>query len=304
MVMSNIKKHQCPSCGGNLSIDNDKQLYHCTFCGSTYDYEYFREEQMHEMGATYLSRKEFQAAADAYKFILSKDPHDFLALRGLMLAAARLKDMDELIRRNKSKDFSYNRKFVSDAVEGASEEDKEYFEDLGKLYSDLKRLSDCTGEIDALGKERRKTEEAIHNNEKTRNEYYFKDRYSIEYAPHSVFMIVGLANIIFILLTFICAVILCTKGEGHLAFVVALFCVLANIAIAVLNFKLVYPRVKKINEIDAANGELYSESEKTAGKIKELKEESDRLATELNVSVSEFVKKDKLIMRDLEQAGS
>ncbi|WP_034448848.1 hypothetical protein [Butyrivibrio sp. AE2032] len=302
--MSNIKKHQCPSCGGNLSIDNDKQLYHCTFCGSTYDYEYFREEQMHEMGATYLLRKEFQAAADAYKFILSKDPHDFLALRGLMLAAARLKNMDELVRRNKNKDFSYNRQFVSDAVEGASEEDKEYFEDLGKLYSDLKRLSDCTGEIETLGKARRKTEEAIHNNEKTRNEYYFKDRYSIEYAPHSVFMIVGLANIIFILLTFICAVILCTKGDGHLAFVVALFCVLANIAIAVLNFKLVYPRVKKINEIDAANGELYSESEKTAGKIKELKEESDRLATELNVSVSEFVKKDKLIMRDLEQAGS
>ena len=64
--MSNIKKHQCPSCGGSLIIDNDKQLYHCTFCGSTYDYEYFREEQMHEMGETFLSRGEFMAAIDAY----------------------------------------------------------------------------------------------------------------------------------------------------------------------------------------------------------------------------------------------
>ena len=77
--MSSIKKHQCPSCGGNLIIDNDKQMYHCTFCGSTYNYEYFREDQMLQMGETYLSRGEFNAAVDAYKFTLKKDPHDFLA---------------------------------------------------------------------------------------------------------------------------------------------------------------------------------------------------------------------------------
>ena len=96
--MSNIKKHQCPSCGGNLSVDNDKQMYRCTFCGSTYDYEYFREEKMHELGETYLSRGEFMAAADAYKFTLKKNPHDFLALRGLLLAAAHVKDMDDLLQ--------------------------------------------------------------------------------------------------------------------------------------------------------------------------------------------------------------
>ena len=42
--MSSIKKHQCPSCGGTLSVDNERQMYRCKFCGSTYDYEYFREE--------------------------------------------------------------------------------------------------------------------------------------------------------------------------------------------------------------------------------------------------------------------
>ena len=25
--MTMIKKHQCPSCGGNLTVDNDKQMY-------------------------------------------------------------------------------------------------------------------------------------------------------------------------------------------------------------------------------------------------------------------------------------
>ena len=67
--MSNIKKRRCPSCGGNLTVDNEKQMYCCMSCGSSYDYEYFREEQMHDMGETYLSRGEFMAAAVASIFI-------------------------------------------------------------------------------------------------------------------------------------------------------------------------------------------------------------------------------------------
>lgn len=99
--MSRIKKHQCPSCGGNLAVDNDKQLYHCSFCGSTYDYEYFREDEMHETGEKYLSRGEFMAAVDAYRFTLTKDPHDFFALRGLMLAADIRMLIYELLKKDR-----------------------------------------------------------------------------------------------------------------------------------------------------------------------------------------------------------
>ena len=80
--MGKIKKRQCPSCGGNLFDDSEKQIYRCTSCGSSYDYDYFREEQLHELGETYLSRGEVEAAVDAYRLILKKAPHDFLALRG------------------------------------------------------------------------------------------------------------------------------------------------------------------------------------------------------------------------------
>ena len=121
--MSNIKKHQCPSCGGGLVIDNDKQMYHCTFCGSTYDYEYFKEDRMHEAGETYISRSEFMAAIDAYKFTLKKDPHDFIALRGLMLAAANLSNMKQLEKESESVEFSYDSQIVSEVIAGASEEE-------------------------------------------------------------------------------------------------------------------------------------------------------------------------------------
>ena len=143
--MSKIKKEQCPSCGGSLIDDSEKQMYRCTSCGSSYDYDYFREEQLHEMGETYLSRGECSAAIDAYKLILEKKPHDFLALRGLMLAAAFLKDMDGLSRIGEARHFSYDSKLADEVIEGASEEDKEYFTEFGKIYVNKQELIDQTG---------------------------------------------------------------------------------------------------------------------------------------------------------------
>ena len=86
--MSITTKHQCPSCGGYLNVDIDKQMYRCVSCGSTYDFDYFREEKLLELGDTALSRGEFDAAVDAFKLYLQKFPHDFTANRGMMLAAA------------------------------------------------------------------------------------------------------------------------------------------------------------------------------------------------------------------------
>ena len=95
--MSITTKHQCPSCGGCLSVDNDKQMYRCASCGSTYDFDYFREEKLLELGDTYLARGEFKAAVDVFKLILQNDPHDFQANRGMMLAAARMHSIDDII---------------------------------------------------------------------------------------------------------------------------------------------------------------------------------------------------------------
>ena len=66
--MIKIKK-QCPSCGGDLTVDNEEHMYRCTSCGSTYDYDYFREEKLNEMGETHLSRKEFGAAVDTFRLL-------------------------------------------------------------------------------------------------------------------------------------------------------------------------------------------------------------------------------------------
>lgn len=296
--MSNIKKHQCPSCGGNLTVDNDKQMYYCKFCGSTYDYEYFREEQMHEMGETYLQRKEFLAAADAYRFILKKDPHDFLALRGLMLAAGHFRNIDELIREDKVADFSYKTTLVSEVVDGASEKDGKYFADWEKIYSDMKSLADCRREIENLSRERRRIDEDIQIKNNARDEYYFEDKNGLEYSPKSVFNLLWIVSAVILVITIICVVTFLTSGD-RTAITLAVLLTLVNLVAVVLNLNLAYPRVKKINEIDTDIGELYAETGRLGEKIRDLEHQSDKLKIIIKTSSHNFVKKDKLIMNDL-----
>ena len=47
--MAIIKSHVCNMCGGLLDIDLDRQMYICPFCGVTFDYEYFREDNVLEI---------------------------------------------------------------------------------------------------------------------------------------------------------------------------------------------------------------------------------------------------------------
>ena len=291
--MSSIKKHQCPSCGGNLTVNNDRQMYYCTFCGSTYDYEYFREEQMHTMGETFLSRGEYMAAIDAYRFILKKDPHDFLALRGLMLAAAHLNNIDELISEKKTNDFSYDHELVSEAIEGASEDDKAYFSELGRIYSDKKKLFDLTGEIDSLVNEKRKIADTIRLNGIKRERCYL-ERNGSEYSPKLAFVMCWILAYVLLTITICIVVELAANESGAAAGLVALFGGGMVSGIVMMNLKTNYPRVKMIKELDKNTGELYAESARLGDKIRDLSNDEEKLTIAIRNASNKLVKEDKL----------
>jgi len=299
--MSRIKKHQCPSCGGNLAVDNDKQLYHCSFCGSTYDYEYFREDEMHETGEKYLSRGEFMAAVDAYRFTLTKDPHDFFALRGLMLAAARLKDIDELVREKESdEDFSYDPKLVDEALEGASEEDREYFTELAGIYSDKKKLSDCIKEIESLGKEKRRISSTVTLKDESRYDYYVADKYGRKHSPKGVFILGWVAVGFFAAFTIYVIVALFelgTEGTGVLFGLIFLNLMTMG-GITAINLGVHLRRIKKIEEIDRTIVMLNEEYDKLSRQKRKLGDEVDALSAKIRFSCHGFVKKDKQITGD------
>ena len=292
--MSHIKKDQCPSCGGNLIDDSEKQLYRCSSCGSSYDYDYFREEQLHEMGETYLSRGEVKAAVDAYRLILKKTPHDFLALRGLMLAAAYLKDMDGYSRIGEARHFSYDSDLAGEVLDAASEEDKEYFSECEKIYVKKEKQIDLKREIESLRRKRESIKAKISFTDNTRYEYYFETKHG-QHSPNTIFILIwcfagyfGMSGIAG------ASGVDEVAGAAALAIIGVLFLLIGFC----INFFLVYPRIKAIKMIDAEVKELNAESDRTAEKIKALEAEAEELSDDIRKAIRDFVKKDSLMTKD------
>ena len=296
-----IRKHQCPSCGGRLRIDSDKQMYHCAFCGSAYDYEYFREDRIHEAGETYLSRGEFMATSDAYEFMLKKDPHDFIALRGLMLTAAHLTSMDELDKDNDKEGFLYDTGTVSQVIESASEEDKEYFMEFARVYSEKKKLVDKTEEIKALWKEKDKINTMIAQNNASRKDYFVNGDDGSKHSPKTQFIIMWCITGYCMLWTIgfgigLVESLISDPDSVNTSFILFIPAFLASAGLIGFNYIFNYSKIRKLKKFDKDNAELYVESGKMDEKIRDLENESDELLKGIRRSIHDFVRKDRLRM--------
>ena len=124
--MAIIKSNICDMCGGLLDIDIDRQVYICPFCGVTFDYEYFRKDNVITIAKTALKRREYGSARDAYEYMLKKDPHNFEALRGLILCKCRWVSMTPLLKSSEVF-LSAQEPALINAINNCLPEHKEYF---------------------------------------------------------------------------------------------------------------------------------------------------------------------------------
>ena len=135
--VSNIKTHSCPSCGGQLRVNLNRQMYECPFCGATYDYEYFREDDVLSRASQFLRNGEWVAATDAYDFLLTKEPHNYDALLGKILAAAHMKRQEDMAKIEffRSMDYVKVKDCTSQALRDTDSTHKEYFEKVQELFA-------------------------------------------------------------------------------------------------------------------------------------------------------------------------
>ena len=158
--MAVVKSNVCKMCGGLLDIDLDRQVYICPFCGVTFDYEYFREDNVLGLAKKAMRRKEFGAAKDAYEYMLKKDPHNFEALRGLFLVDCRWNSMVPLLSGNDVHVTDNNAALVN-AVENCQPEYKDYFSKIHKALKILKDARRCRVEMNNLENERSKAQRLL-----------------------------------------------------------------------------------------------------------------------------------------------
>lgn len=149
--MAILKSNVCNMCGGLLDIDIDRQVYICPFCGVTFDYEYFRKDNVLDIAKKSISRQEFGAAKDAFDYMLKKDPHNFEALRGLILCRCKWTSLRPMLN-EKEVFLQSNDPALMNAIEKCEPVHKDYFntikESLDVLHSyrkgraELAKLSD------------------------------------------------------------------------------------------------------------------------------------------------------------------
>ncbi|MBR3057317.1 MAG: hypothetical protein IKG93_05040 [Clostridiales bacterium] len=130
--MTLIKKHTCTNCGGPLIIHNDRQQYECPYCNVFFDYEYFRSRDILEQAASSQKMLQYDSAKEKYEFILNKEPHNFLALRGKLLCEVKLNRPEELKKPENVLLISPDA--LLQAEEACSPEGKTYFSKLRLLY--------------------------------------------------------------------------------------------------------------------------------------------------------------------------
>ena len=166
--MAVVKSNLCPTCGGLLNIDLDKQIYVCPFCGVTFDYEYFREDNVKEVASRSIRRLEYGSAKDAYDFMLAKDPHDFEALRGLFICKNKWQSMSTM-QRDCDVHVSADEPTLQNAIENCLPEHRPYFEKVREALSELQHHRDLLKEDEDIVKKKSVEQSALGN---LRSEYY------------------------------------------------------------------------------------------------------------------------------------
>ena len=161
--MALLKSYSCRSCGGILNFDEDQEIFACPFCGEEFNYTDFHRDELLSQAAKCLKDLRFDAAKDKYQTLLSNNPQDFEALRGMVLVHGRIDSQADLKSPEdlRNCDFEAAIKASEDAgqmVKGQAE--SLYFERLTELLR--------------LGEEYRdKTVDAFEKSEKAREK--FKD---------------------------------------------------------------------------------------------------------------------------------
>ena len=276
MEMTIVKSNLCPTCGGLLDIDLDKQMYVCSFCGVSFDYEYFREDNVKDVASKAIRRNEFGAAKDAYDFMLTKDPHDFEALRGLFICKNRWQSMS-MMNRDDEVHVSADEPTLQNAIENCLPEHRPYFEKVREALSELQHHRDLLKEDEDIVKKKSVEQSALGN---LRSEYYhnshrFRDTWNdvMDLEPKEREAIISFTLMLPILIV---AVVIINKAWPILIF----FAVLAVLAIGIYHLikllvgknllKRMAPYEKKIEELDAQHVAKKAEAVQSHNRYKDL----------------------------------
>jgi len=132
-----LVSYTCTSCGGALIVDRNEKVLACPFCGNAFDVVLMHRKELLGDAATNMQHMEFNSAKEKFESILTGDPNDFEALRGLVLCDGKLRSVNTLQTPEKMKVCSFDnmQNSLEKIVNRAKEEDIPYFKKLSEMVT-------------------------------------------------------------------------------------------------------------------------------------------------------------------------
>ena len=156
-----LKSYTCTKCGGVLNFDENQEIFECPFCGQEFNYTDFHRDELLNQASKCLKEFRYDTAKEKYDTLLSNNPQDFEAMRGMVLVQGRISSIDQLDLPENIRDCDFAAAIkasdeIGKTVDGSSESG--YFVRLTNLLK--------------LGEEfRDKTADALDKSEKVREKY-------------------------------------------------------------------------------------------------------------------------------------
>ena len=133
--MALLKSYSCVKCGGVLNFDENQEVFGCPFCGGEFAFTDFHRGDLIRQGNISLNRGNYSTAKDKFLAILNRNPRDFEALQGMILAEGRITAVNRFCRIEYLEDSDL--KAAIHAAKKAGEalpEENEYFGLLVRMF--------------------------------------------------------------------------------------------------------------------------------------------------------------------------
>lgn len=156
--MAVLKSYTCSKCAGILIFDSDQEFFDCPFCGTRFSSVDFHGKELSSQADACLERREFSAAKEKYKAILSEDSRNFNALRGMLLSTIMVSSEKELSDISKLKKANLNRirNELDTARDFSGKKNWEYFNVISNMTEHVEELKQIEKIHDEMESERSK----------------------------------------------------------------------------------------------------------------------------------------------------
>ena len=178
------KEYICDSCGAPLEIDEEHQVLICKYCGVTHDYAYFLQDASLFVGYSFLEAGKFKSALRSFAFILKRDPHNVLALRGMLFANFKIKEYRKLSA-SKLMMTPAEEKALAECIRKAPDAHRKYFEYIKENFDLRKKVNELHLMVSELRK--RDTTRTEYDYDITVEEKTVVSRMPFREAMYSVF---------------------------------------------------------------------------------------------------------------------